>query len=41
MALPKKKNPEFKYNTEVNPPKVGTEYLKYGMVCVALCIFSQ
>jgi len=31
MALPKKKTPEFKYNTEVNPPKVGTEFLKYGM----------
>lgn len=35
MALPKKKNPEFKYNTEVNPPKVGTEYLKYGMDRIA------
>jgi hypothetical protein len=31
MALPKKKYPNFKYNVEVNPPKVGRDYMKYGM----------
>lgn len=31
MALPKKKQPDFKYNTEINPPRVGTEFLNYGM----------
>lgn len=29
MSLPKKKNVKYSINT--NPPKVGTDYLKYGM----------
>lgn len=29
MALPKKK--QVKYSIDTNPPKVGTEFLKYGM----------
>lgn len=29
MSLPKKK--QVKYDMNINPPKVGTEYLKYGM----------
>jgi len=29
MSLPKKK--QVKYSMDVNPPKIGTKYLKYGM----------
>jgi len=29
MSLPKKK--QVKYSMDVNPPKIGTDYLKYGM----------
>jgi hypothetical protein len=29
MALPKKK--QVKYSIDVNPPKIGTKYLEYGM----------